>query len=91
MSCAAARACRASLSGSGPNTLWVPSSIHTSPSVPVAQLRSPMRAASTALKIAERAADSRIERWSRFTRWPANMRCAAATLSPSRPKRCSPK
>jgi hypothetical protein len=44
-----ARARVRALSGSGPNTLWLPSSIHTSPSVPVAQLPSAMRCASTAL------------------------------------------
>ena len=36
--------------------------------------RRAMRAASTALNNSERAADSRMERWSRCTRWPANMR-----------------
>jgi tRNA pseudouridine13 synthase len=57
MSWRAARARISSVAGSGPNTLWLPSSIQTSPSPPVAQSPRAMRAASAALNISERAAD----------------------------------
>jgi hypothetical protein len=77
--------------GSGPNTLLLPSSIHTSPSSAASQLPCATRAASTRLNNAERAADSNNERCALPTRRPANIASAASTLPPSWPKRCSPK
>ncbi|MNN58834.1 hypothetical protein D3C81_1739040 [compost metagenome] len=90
MSKRARRSASRSVHGSGPNTLRLPSSIHTSPSSGVSQLPWATRSANTWLNNAERAADSSSERWSGRIRRPPNIASAAGTLPPSRPKRCSP-
>ena len=94
MSNPASRCASASLHGSGPNTLRLPSSIQTSPSIPSSQLPSATRASSTRLNRTERAADNSIDRCSRPMRAPrapwANIASALPTLPPPWPKRCPP-